>query len=230
MLIPCPECGVEVSEKAPTCPKCGAIIAYPPFYTLVAEKGLNIESLMWDWLYGPLDNLDTTAYGCGQAIGYLCDNTDDDEMIAATLKAGSQLCEAMRNRQMQLSKKSAEAQELELAMKYIHAARDFACVVRGCFHGENRLTPDRIRPNIDLVLGKLEGIKASCKRDDDLKLITSEIEECKKFGAKVLSQQQTPASAPPPISSPKKSGCAPLLIILIMLAAALTYAAVAIAK
>ena len=34
-LIPCPECGSEVSDKAPTCPKCGVPIAAAPKEVLI---------------------------------------------------------------------------------------------------------------------------------------------------------------------------------------------------
>lgn len=34
-LIPCPECGSEVSDKAPTCPKCGVPIADAPKDVLI---------------------------------------------------------------------------------------------------------------------------------------------------------------------------------------------------
>lgn len=34
-LIPCPECGSEVSDRAPTCPKCGVPIASAPKEVLI---------------------------------------------------------------------------------------------------------------------------------------------------------------------------------------------------
>jgi hypothetical protein len=34
-LIPCPECGSEVSDKAPTCPKCGVPLASVPKEVLI---------------------------------------------------------------------------------------------------------------------------------------------------------------------------------------------------
>jgi hypothetical protein len=184
MLISCPECGNEVSHKAPTCPKCGANIAYPSFYTTVESDGLNIKWLLCDWYN---EDADDSVYGSLQPIGMLCDRTDDEEMTELTVKTGRRLLEAMRNRLMQLPERSAEACELQLTLQYVQAARDFATLIRGCFHSEHKLTPDRIRPNLDLVLQRLETIKASCKNEDDIRLITSEIEECRKFGAKILA-------------------------------------------
>jgi zinc-ribbon domain len=34
-LIPCPECGSEVSDRAPTCPKCGVPLASTPKEVLI---------------------------------------------------------------------------------------------------------------------------------------------------------------------------------------------------
>ena len=219
MLIPCPECGTEVSEKAPTCPKCGAVITYPAFYGLVESDGLNIKSLMWGWLYGPLENEDTTAYGCGQGVGYLRANTDDEEMLRATLKAGSELGDAMRTRLAQISKNSAEANELKLTVQYVQAVRDFAALVKSHFHGEQRLSSDRIKANIDLILRRLEAIKASCKRDDDVSLIDSEIEECRKFEASSLTTHSNSQNTPTQSLTQTKSGCLSLIIALAGLAA-----------
>lgn len=222
MLISCPECGSQVSEKAPTCPQCGAVIAHPPFYTTVERDGLNIKWLLCDWYN---EDADDSGYGSLQPIGMLCDRTDDEEMVGLTLKTGRKLADAMRNRLMQLPKKSAEAIELDLTIQYVQAARDFASLVRGCFHGEHRLTPDRVQPNLDLVLRKLETVKASCKDDEDIKLISSEIEECRKFGTRVVSTPTRSQSSPPPISARKKAGCLSVQILLIVVMAVLASAA-----
>jgi len=224
MLINCPECGVEVSEKAPTCPKCGAIIAYPAFYTVVERDGLNMESLLCDWWN---EFLDDSALGSLRPIQCLVGHTDDQEMVELTWTNGRKLADAMQNRVAQLPQKSKEANELELTAKYVQASCQFANLIRWCFHRENTWSSNQIRSEVDSILRKLEIVKSSCKSEKDIKLVESEFEECKKFGAKILAGRTSTPDAASPNSLPKGSGCLSVLILLIVLIVAVTYTAIA---
>ncbi len=44
-MIPCPECGSEISDKAPTCPKCGVPIASAPKEVLIHFERLKGQIL-----------------------------------------------------------------------------------------------------------------------------------------------------------------------------------------
>lgn len=216
MLKPCPECGTQVSEKAPTCPKCGAIITHPPFYTTVERDGLNISSLLCDWWS---ENLDDSALG-GNSIQLLCHHSDDEKLVDLTIKNGPRLIDAMRNRLMELPKNSAEAATLSMTIEYVHAARDFAIVVRGCCQDEPRWNADKLKSNIKLILQRLEKIKSGCSETEDLKLIITEIDNCTAFAAKLQGSgagSPTKGSSASPSALPRtqssKSGCLTLLIV-----------------
>ena len=47
MLIQCPECGHQVSDKAPTCPNCGIEIA--GHTTGTTTKTMNVHVFSWNW-------------------------------------------------------------------------------------------------------------------------------------------------------------------------------------
>jgi len=207
---------MQVSEKAPTCPKCGAIIAYPPFYTTVERDGLNISTALCDWWN---EFLDDSAFGSGQPIQCLSHRSDDVEMAELTIKNRRKLMDAMSNRMMQLPKKSAEAKTLDLTIKYVVAAADFAIIVRGCCHSENRWDSSMLRQNIALNLERLEAIKAGCSNEDDLKLMNGEIEACKAFGVKFQAGRNDSAKLSSQSVSPQtssgKSGCLILLVVIV---------------
>jgi hypothetical protein len=222
VLTRCPECGLQVSEKAPTCPKCGAVIGYPPFYTTVERDGLNISSLLCDWWN---EFLDDSALGSGQAIQCLVGHRDDEEMVELTWKNGRKLAEAMQKRAAQLPGKSPEANELKLAAEYVRVTCQFANLIRWCFHRENKWSADTIRLELDSILGKLNALQDSCKNDVNNEFLNSEIETCKRFGAKIQTERSTAPTAPPSTSSPKGSGCLILVILLIALTITLTYTA-----
>ena len=187
MLIPCPECGTEVSEKAPTCPKCGVIIGYPSFYN-VGSTGLCIESLVYDWWEA---NLDDSAFCRRGSISFFSGRTWDEEMAELTYDSGKKLAELMRDRLTKLPETSKEAVALKLAIDYALVVSEYANLVRWCFHKEDRnLATEKIRPNLDLLLRRLESIKTACKGDEDREFISSEIESCKKFESQVLAERQ----------------------------------------
>ena len=189
MLIPCPECGSQVSEKAPTCPKCGAVIAYPPFYTTVDRDGLRISTVLCSWWN---EYLDDSAFGSGAPIQCLSQRTDDAELVQLTFKNRRKLMDAMSNRMMQLPKSSPEAKTLKLTIEYVLAAGDFAIIVNGCYHRETKMTAAQVQENIACNLKRLEAIKSECSDSNDLKLINSEIEACRAFGEKFQAPSNSP--------------------------------------
>ena len=74
-LIDCPECGKQVSSKAPTCPNCGAPIATvpvaststPPRASAPEVQTIEQTSKIWKALqvFGVLLMLGSCAKGCG---------------------------------------------------------------------------------------------------------------------------------------------------------------------
>lgn len=46
-LIKCPDCGAEVSDQAPACPKCGAPIAMKSGPFGGTEKGVTVRQDFW---------------------------------------------------------------------------------------------------------------------------------------------------------------------------------------
>lgn len=172
MLVPCPECNANVSDCAPYCPHCGAIIAFPAFYATVRSDGLTIISLIYDWY----NFQDDSAFGSGCPVVLILQSYDED-MTRLTCSSAHKLAGRMSDRLALLPNRSAEYRALQLTRDYVRIVRRVAELAIGMYRIDQDLRWDTksIESSHSKCVDELQTLLSRCNNTEDTALIQKEL-------------------------------------------------------
>ena len=87
-LIACSECGAQVSDRAPTCPKCGAPVAAPAASTPPAEPAASRPKRRHVWLWWTIAGVALVAVASAGVFLWLSDRAQRQAVAAAEAAQG----------------------------------------------------------------------------------------------------------------------------------------------
>lgn len=168
MLVECPECGKEVSNKAESCPDCGSPVGYPNFYANVSSIGLDIYWLMSDYMekYSKSDTLLSPSGTYPILFGGRYRYQDSYEQ---TKEEALEIKDSAIARMRKLPEKSEEYRKLFLLARHMDA---IVGTINGPHPGNSDMEgrpelQEKCISNLEAVIDQYEGLIEKCNTSDD---------------------------------------------------------------